>query len=135
MSNTINRFGFEDDYFYYHISYIGGSIVTPEPRSFRGVYHVRDISYVQLCTGEYGTMLYVNVYGKISRDDISVNSFYLDDFKDKRAYYDTLVHNINTRIKYYNREVEDRDSCFIGKFFAVGIILFMLFVIFMCGIS
>ena len=135
MSNTINRFGFEDDYFYYHISYIGGSIVTPEPRSFRGVYHVRDISYVQLCTGEYGTMLYVNVYGKISRDDISVMSFYLDDFKDKRAYYDTLVHNINNRIKNYNKVREDASNSFVGKFFAVGLVVFILFMVYLCGIS
>nr|DAV41747.1 MAG TPA: hypothetical protein [Bacteriophage sp.] len=135
MSNTINRFGFEDDYFYYHISYIGGSIVTPEPRSFRGVYHVRDISYVQLCTGEYGTMLYVNVYGEISRDDISVKSFYLDDFKDKRAYYDTLVHNINTRIKNYNKAKEDASNSFVGKFFSISLILFILFMVYLCGIS
>ena len=135
MSNTINRFGFEDDYFYYHISYIGGSIVTPEPRSFRGVYHVRDISYVQLCTGEYGTMLYVNVYGEISRDDISVKSFYLDDFKENRAYYNTLVHNVNNRIKNYNKVREDASNSFVGKFFAISLILFILFMVYLCGIS
>lgn len=128
-------FGFEDDYFYYYISYIGGSFVSPEPRSLRGVYHVRDISCVQLCTQDYGTMLYVNVYGDLSRDDISVKSFYLDDFKENRAYYNTLVHNVNNRIKNYNKVREGASSSFVGKFFAISLILFILFMVYLCGIS
>lgn len=127
-------FGFEDDYFYYYISYIGGSFVSPEPRSLRGVYHVRDISCVQLCTQDYGTMLIVNVYGRY-RDDISVKTFYLDDFKENRAYYNTLVHNVNNRIKNYNRVREDASNSFVGKFFAIGLILFILFMVYLCGIS
>lgn len=68
-------------------------------------------------------------------DDVSVRSFYLDDYKENKAYYDTLVHNVNTRIKYYKKEIEDRDSCFVGKMFAVLLILFIVFVVYMCGIS
>lgn len=128
-------FGFEDDYFYYYISYIGGSFVSPEPRSLRGVYHVRDISYMSLHTGEYGTLMYVNVYGKMSRDDISVKSFYLDDFKENRAYYNTLLHNVNNRIKNYNKVRGDASNSFVGKFFAVGLILFILFMVCLCWIS
>lgn len=125
-------FGFEDDYFYYHISYIGGSFVSPEPRSLRGVYHIKDISYVQLHTCEYGTMLYVNVYGNYSHDDIS---FYLDDFKENRAYYNTLVHNVNNSIKNYNKAKEDASNSFVGKFFSISLILFILFMVYLCGIS
>lgn len=128
-------FGFEDDYFYYYISYIGGSFVSPEPRSLRGVYHVRDISYMSLHTGEYGTLMDVNVYGEMSRDDISVKSFYLDDFKENRAYYNTLVHNVNNRIKNYNKVRVDASNSFVGKFFAVGLIVFILFMVYLCGIS
>ena len=128
-------FGFEDDYFYYYISYIGGSFVSPEPRSLRGVYHVRDISYMSLHTGEYGTLMDVNVYGEMSRDDISVKSFYLDDFKENRAYYNTLVHNVNNRIKNYNKVRGDASNSFVGKFFAVGLIVFILFMVYLCGIS
>ena len=128
-------FGFEDDYFYYYISYIGGSFVSPEPRSLRGVYHVRDISYMSLHTGEYGTLMDVNVYGEMSRDDISVKSFYLDDYKENRAYYNTLVHNVNNRIKNYNKVRGDASNSFVGKFFAVGLILFILFMAYLCGIS
>ena len=123
-------FGFEDDYFYYYISYIGGSFVSPEPRSLRGVYHVRDISCVQLCTQDYGTMLVVNVYGRY-RDDISVKSFYLDDFKENRAYYNTLVHNVNNRIKNYNKVREDASSSFVGKFFAISLI-YLYYLWFIC---
>ena len=125
-------FGFEDDYFYYHISYIGGSFVSPDPRSLRGVYHIKDISYVQLHTCEYGTMLYVNVYGNYSHDDIS---FYLDDFKENRAYYNTLVHNVNNSIKNYNKAKEDASNSFVGKFFSISLILFILFMVYLCGIS
>ena len=128
-------FGFEDDYFYYYISYIGGRFDSPELRSLKGVYHVKDISYMSLHTGEYGTIMDVNVYGDISRNDVSVKSFYLDDYKENKAYYDTLVHNINTRIKYYEKEIEDRDTCFIGKMFAVLLILFIVFMVYTCGIS
>ena len=128
-------FGFEDDYFYYYISYIGGSFVSPEPRSLRGVYHVRDISYMSLHTGEYGTLMDVNVYGEMSRDDISVKSFYLDDFKENRAYYNTLVHNVNNRIKNYNKVRGDASNSFVGKFFAAGSIVFILFMVYLCGIS
>lgn len=128
-------FGFEDDYFYYYISYIGGSFVSPEPRSLRGVYHVRDISYMSLHTGEYGTLMDVNVYGEMSRDDISVKSFYLDDFKENRAYYNTLVHNVNNRIKNYNKVRGDASNSFVGKFFALGLIVFILFMVYLCGIS
>ena len=106
MSVDRYDFGFEDDYFYYYIIYIGGSFVSSELRSLRGVYHVRDISCVQLCTQDYGTMLVVNVYGRC-RDDISVKTFYLDDFKENRAYYNTLVHNVNNCIKNYNKVRED----------------------------
>ena len=135
MNVTRYNFGFEDDYFYYHISYIGGSFVSPEPRSLRGVYHIKDISYVQLHTCEYGTMLYVNVYGNFSRDDISVKTFYLDDFKENRAYYNTLVHNVNNRIKNYNKVREDASNSFVGKFFSISLILFILFMVYLCGIS
>ena len=127
-------FGFEDDYFYYYISYIGGSFVSPEPRSLRGVYHIKDISYMSLHTGDYGTMLVVNVYGRY-RDDISVKTFYLDDFKENRAYYNTLVHNVNNRIKNYNKVREDASNSFVGKFFAISLILFILFMVYLCGIS
>ena len=128
-------FGFEDDYFYYYISsYIGGSFVSPEPRSLRGVYHVRDISCVQLCTQDYRTMLCVNVYGRY-RYDIRVKTFYLDDFKENRAYYNTLVHNVNNRIKNYNKVREDASNSFVGKFFAISLILFILFMVYLCGIS
>lgn len=127
-------FGFEDDYFYYYISYIGGSFVSPEPRSLRGVYHVRDISCVQLCTQDYGTMLCVNVYDRY-RGDISVKTFYLDDFKENRAYYNTLVHNVNNCIKNYNKVGEAVSNSFVGKFFAISLILFILFMVYLCGIS
>lgn len=127
-------FGFEDDYFYYYISYIGGSFVSPEPRSLRGVYHVRDISCVQLCTQDYGTMLCVNVYDRY-RGDISVKTFYLDDFKENRAYYNTLVYNVNNSIKNYNKVGEDVSNSFVGKFFAISLILFILFMVYLCGIS
>lgn len=124
-------FGFEDDYFYYYISYIGGSFVSPEPRSLRGVYHVRDISCVQLCTQDYGTMLVVNVYGRY-RDDISVKSFYLDDFKENRAYYNTLVHNVNNRIKNYNKVREDASSSFVGNFFLLLVWFYLYYLWFIC---
>lgn len=127
-------FGFEDDYFYYYISYIGGSFVSPEPRSLGGVYHVGDIFCVQLCTQDYGTMLCVNVYGRY-RDDISVKTFYLDDFKENRAYYNTLVYNVNNRIKNYNKVREGAFNSFVGKFFAISLILFILFMVYLCGIS
>ena len=127
-------FGFEDDYFYYYISYIGGSFVSPEPRSLRGVYHIKDISYMSLHTGDYGTLMDVNVYGRY-RDDISVKTFYLDDFKENRAYYNTLVHNVNNRIKNYNKVREDASNSFVGKFFAISLILFILFMVYLCGIS
>lgn len=129
------NFGFKDDYFYYYIIYIGGSFVSSELRSLRGVYPVRDISCVQLCTGDYGTMLYVNVYGDLGRDDISAKGFYLDDFKENRAYYNTLVHNVNNRIKNYNKVREDSSNSFVGKFFAISLILFILFMVYLCGIS
>ena len=135
MSFTKDSFGFRDDYFYYHASYIGGRFDSPELRSFKGVYRVTDISYMSLHTGEYGTLMDVNVYGRYSMNDVSVRSFYLDDYKENKAYYDTLVHNVNTRIKYYKKEIGDRDSCFVGKMFAVLLILFIVFVIYMCGIS
>lgn len=135
MSFTKDSFGFKDDYFYYHTSYIGGRFDSPELRSFKGVYHVKDICYVGLCTGEYGTIMDVSVYGKVSKNDVNVRTFYLDDYKDNTAYYKTLVHNVNTRIKYYSENKEKASNSFVGKFFAVGLIVFILFIICMCGIS
>lgn len=79
-------------------------------------------------------MLIVNVYGRY-RDDISVKTFYLDDFKENRAYYNTLVHNVNNRIKNYNKVREGASNSFVGKFFAIGLILFILFMVYLCGIS
>lgn len=135
MSFTKDSFGFKDDYFYYQASYIGGRFDSPELRSFKGVYRVTDMSHLSLGTNTYGTILSVCVYGRYSMDDVSVRSFYLDDYKENKAYYDTLVHNVNTRIKYYKKGIEDRGSCFVGKMFAVLIILFVAFMIYTCGIS
>lgn len=135
MSFTKDSFGFRDDYFYYQASYIGGRFDSPELCSFKGVYQVTDMSHLSLGTNTYGTILSIFVYDRYSMDDVSVRSFYLDDYKENRAFYDTLVHNVNTRIKYYKKEIEDRDSCFIGKMFAVLLILFIVFMVYMCGIS
>lgn len=134
MNVTRYNFGFEDDYFYYHISYVGGSFFSQEPRSLRGVYHIKDISYLKLSTNEYGTILDVNVYGRY-RDDVSIKSFPLDDFKSNRAYYKTLVHNVNNSIKNYNKVREDASNSFVGTFFAVSLIVFILLMVYLCGIS
>lgn len=135
MGFTKDNFGFKDDYFYYHLKWVGGRFTSPELCSLKGVYHIKDISYMSLHTGEYGTLMDVNVYGEMSRNDVSVKSFYLDDYKENKAYYDTLVHNVNTRIKHYEKEIEDRDTCFVGKMFVVLLILFIAFMVYTCGIS
>lgn len=135
MSFTKDSFGFRDDYFYYQASYIGGRFDSPELHSFKGVYRVTDMSHLSLGTNTYGTILSVCVYGRYSMDDVSVRSFYLDDYKENRAFYDTLVHNVNTRIKYYKNGIEGRDSCFVCKMFALLLVLFIVFVVYMCGIS
>lgn len=135
MSFIKDSFGFRDDYFYYQATYVGGRFDSPELRSFKGVYRVTDMSHLSLGTNTYGTILSVCICGEVDRHDVSVRTFYLDDYKQNTAYYKTLVHNVNTRIKYYKKEIEDRDSCFVGKMFAVLLILFIVFVVYMCGIS
>lgn len=135
MSFTKDSFGFRDDYFYYQASYIGGRFDSPELHSFKGVYRVTDMSHLSLGTNTYGTILSVCVYGRYSMDGVSVRSFYLDDYKENRAYYNTLVHNVNNRIKNYNKVREDASNSFVGKFFAIGLILFILFMVYLCGIS
>ena len=53
----------------------------------------------------------------------------------KRIEHNTLVHNVNNRIKNYNKVREDASNSFVGKFFAIGLILFILFMVYLCGIS
>ena len=135
MSFTKDSFGFKDDYFYYQASYIGGRFDSPELRSFNGVYRVTDMSHLSLGTNTYGTILSVCICGEVDRHDVSVRTFYLDDYKQNTAYYKTLVHNVNTRIKYYSENKEKSSNFFVGKFFAISLILFIVFVVYMCGIS
>lgn len=135
MSFTKDSFGFRDDYFYYQASYIGGRFDSPELRSFNGVYRVTDMSHLSLGTNTYGTILSVCICGEVDRHDVSVRTFYLDDYKQNTAYYKTLVHNVNTRIKYYSENKEKSSNFFVGKFFAISLILFILFMVYLCGIS
>ena len=135
MGYRVDNFGFKDGYFYYHLRYVGGSFTSPELRSSKGVYHITDLSYISLGTNEYGTIMSICIRGMRDRHDVSTELFYLDDYKENKAFYDTLVHNVNTRIKHYEKEIEDRDTCFVGKMFAVLLILFVAFMIYFCGIS
>lgn len=135
MSFTKDSFGFRDDYFYYQASYIGGRFDSPELRSFNGVYRVTDMSHLSLGTNTYGAILSVCICGEVDRHDVSVRTFYLDDYKQNTAYYKTLVHNVNTRIKYYSENKEKSSNFFVGKFFAISLILFILFMVYLCGIS
>ena len=135
MSFTKDSLGFKDDYFYYHASYIGGRFDSPELRSFKGVYHVKDMSYLSLATNTYGSLLSVCICGEVDRHDVSVRTFYLDDYKYNTAYYKTLVHNVNNRIKYYSENKEKSSNLFVCKFFAIGLIAFILLMVYLCGIS